>query len=160
MYTHHVAPPGRCSVSPARARRRTSSRSRSRKVGLSPSLESLLKGMGSVKRTPRRLARLRHTNVNPAVDSDFSRSTTALSIVRPWLLCIVSTSTKPEVLGDVSRGRCRNPWCSRTSRRARWVRTLGSAGHWTKQAQYNFSNARLRNQEDQKFSLLAPTLCR
>ena len=46
--------------------------------------------MGSIRRSTRRLARLRDTNINPAVDSDFTRSTTALSIVCPWLLCMVS----------------------------------------------------------------------
>ena len=41
MYTHHVPPPLQRRVSPARSRRRTSSRSRRSKLGLSPTLESL-----------------------------------------------------------------------------------------------------------------------
>ena len=50
----------------------------------------------------------------------------------------------PGVLVDVSHGLCRHPWYSRTSQRARWGRTLHSAGHWTKQALYTLPNARLR----------------
>ena len=49
----------------------------------------------------------------------------------------------PGVLVDVSRGLCRHPWYSRTSQRARWGRTLNSAGHWTKQALYTLPNAKL-----------------
>ena len=68
LYTHHSTPPCSLRVSPARALRRTS-RNRSWNVGVSPILESLSKGMGSIRRSTRRLARLRHTKVNPAVDS-------------------------------------------------------------------------------------------
>ena len=53
LYTHHSTPPCRCSVSPARALRRTSSRDRSWNVGVSPILESLSKGMGSIRRSTR-----------------------------------------------------------------------------------------------------------
>ena len=81
LYTHHFTPPCSLRVSPARALRRTPSRDRSWDIGVSPILESLSKGMGSIRRSTRRLARLRHTKVNPAVDSDFPRSTTALFIV-------------------------------------------------------------------------------
>ena len=62
LYTHHSTPPCRYSVSPARALRRTSSRNRSWNVGVSPILESLSKGMSSIRRSTRRLAGLRHTN--------------------------------------------------------------------------------------------------
>ena len=83
----------------------------------SPSFESLSKGMGSIKRSPRRLARLSHTNVNPAVASDLPRSITALSMVYPWLFCMLMDQhrarkswreswllSSPVVLHDASNG--------------------------------------------------------
>ena len=80
LYTHHSTPPCSLRVSPARALRRTSSRNRSWNVGVSPIFESLSKGMGSIRRSTRCLARLRHTKVNPAVDSDFPRSSHGTSL--------------------------------------------------------------------------------